>query len=436
LALTRRIPITPEERQRCIRDVAERLAERLAEQWPETGADINDLEDFAERMGQDVQREISEGALHEEAERREGNQSACPCGGTATFQRYHGLTVVTAAGRVRVRRAYYHCEACGNGHCPADARLRLGPGNTTPTAQARLAVLSALEPYVQVADLIAQLGLPLELDLKSTERVTQAVGARVAKGLLRPHPKATRPVAVGFDGVMIPTWEGYKEARVGVVYEPDWEASRTPEGEAGLRKEYFATTGSRESLVAKACARALERAAGGVVAVVCDGSALDWVALERYLPLRVEILDFYHVLERVAEIARAMHGEEAEAAAGWRAAMKKELLEIGPWELMRKLRAWEPENETAREVRRVQLAYFERQQERMGYPEYLRRGYPIGSGAVEGACKHVVADRFDGGGMRWKLGTADPVMQLRAALLTQPRIDLRNYAGRKYAPAA
>ena len=224
--------MTPEERQRRIREVAERLAERLAEQWPETGADINDLEDFAERMGQDVQMEISEGALHEEAERREGNQSACPCGGTATFQRYHGLTVVTAAGRVRVRRAYYHCEACGNGHCPADARLRLGPGNTTPTAQARLAVLSALEPYVQVADLIAQLGLPLELDLKSTERVTQAVGARVAKGILRPHPKATRPVAVGFDGVMIPTWEGYKEARVGVVYEPDWEASRTPEGEA------------------------------------------------------------------------------------------------------------------------------------------------------------------------------------------------------------
>ena len=55
--------MAPEERQRRIREVAERLAERLAEQWPETGADINDLEDFAERMGQDVQRELSEGAL-------------------------------------------------------------------------------------------------------------------------------------------------------------------------------------------------------------------------------------------------------------------------------------------------------------------------------------------------------------------------------------
>ena len=423
--------MTPEERQRRIREVADRLAERLGEQWPETGADINDLEDFAERMGQDVQRELIERTLPEEAERKEGNQSACSCGGTATFQRYHGLTVVSAAGRVRVRRAYYHCADCGNGHCPADRRLRLGPSNTTPTAQARLAVLSALEPYVQVADLIAQLGLPLALDLKSTERVTQAVGAQVAGALLRPHPTATRPVALGFDGVMIPTREGYKEARVGVVYEPDWEASRTPEGEASLRKEYFATTGSRASLVARVGARALERAAGGVVAVVCDGSALDWVDLDPHLPLRVEILDFYHVLERVAEIARAMHGEQAEAAAAWRAAMKQELLETGPWELLRQLRAWEPGSETAQEVRRVQLGYFERQQERMRYPEFLRRGFPIGSGAVEGACKHVVADRFDGGGMRWKLETADPVMQLRAALITEPRLDVRRFAATK-----
>lgn len=426
----------PEERQRRIEELAKRLAERLAEQWPETGADINDLEDFAERMGQEVQRELIEGTLPEEAERKEGNHAACRCGGTATFQRYHGLTVVTGAGRVRVLRAYYHCAACGKGHCPADARLRLGPGNTTPTAQARRAVLSALEPYVQVDDLCAQLGLPLRLDIKSTERVTQGVGARVAEARLRPHPEATRGVAVGFDGIMILTREGYKEARVGTVYEPDWEASRTPEGEASLRKEYFATTGSRESLVARVCARALERAAGGVVAVVCDGSALDWVDLDRFLPRRVEILDFYHVLERVAEIARAMHGEQAEEAAAWRTAMKKELLEIGPWKLLRQLRNWEPESETAREVRRVQLAYFERQQERMRYPEFLRRGFPIGSGAIEGACKHVVADRFKGAGMRWKLETADPVMQLRAALITQPRLDLRQFAAPKPARKA
>jgi hypothetical protein len=428
--------MTPEERQRHIQEIAQRVAERVAEQWPEVGADINDLEDFAERMGQELQRELGERTLHDEAARKEGNQSACPCGGTATFQRYHGLTVVTTAGRLRVRRAYYHCERCQQGHCPADMRLRLGPSNITPAAQARLAVLSTLEPYVQVADLIWQLGLPLQVDLKSTERVTQAVGAGlIAAGPPRPYGPTTRPIAIGIDGVMVPTWEGKKEARVGVIYEPDREAPRTPAGEARLRKEYFATTDSRESLVAAVCARAQERASGGVVAVVSDGAALEWVDLDRYLPRRVEILDFYHVLERVGEVARAMYPTAFQDARDWQTAMKKELLEIGPWRLLRALRDWKPGSEAGQEVRRVQLAYFERQHERMRYPEFRRRGFPLGSGAVEGACKHVVVDRVRQSGMRWKLATAEPVLQLRAALLTQPRLDLRNYAGQKHACA-
>lgn len=429
--------MTSEERQRRIREVAERLAARLAAHWPEEGADISDLADFAARIGRDVQREINEGALQEECERKEGNQSACPYGGVATYQRHHGLTLVTAAGRVRVRRPYYLCACCGHEHCPADARLRLGPNNTTPTAQARLAVLSALKPYAQVDDLIFQLGLPLEVDLKSTERVTQAVGACLtAAGRRRPYGSTPRPVALGFDGVMVPTWEGRKEMRGGELYEPDPEAPRTSAGEARLRKEYFATSGSRESLIAAVCARARERAGGGVVVVVSDGAALEWVDLDRYLPLRVEILDFYHVMERVGEIARAMHPGAPLRASAWQAAMKKELLEIGPWELLRTLAAWEPASAEAQEVRRVQLAYFQKQQERMRYPEYRRRSFPLGSGAVEGACKHVVVDRLRRSGMRWKPPTADPVMQLRAALLTEPRLDFRSYAATKQAVAA
>jgi len=234
---------------------------------------------------------------------------------------------------------------------------------------------------------------------------------------------------------MFPTWEGNKEARCAIIYEPDWDAARTPEAEAGLRKEYLATTDSRESLVRAACARARARAGGGIVAVVGDGAALDWVDLDPSLPLRVEILDFYHVLERLGEIAKAREPEAA-AAAAWRAAMRQALLEQGPPPLLAALRAGEPAGETAAAVKRVQLAYFERQQARMQYPEYLRRGFPIGSGAVEGACKPVVADRFNGGGMRWKRATADPLMHRRAALLTQPRLDLRRFAGAQPTPLA
>ncbi|HTE16910.1 MAG TPA: hypothetical protein VK689_00845, partial [Armatimonadota bacterium] len=132
--------MTPAEHQQRIQDIAQRVAERLVEHWPEPGAHVNDLEDFAERMGQEVQREVSAEVLREEAERKEGNECACPCGARAAFQRFHGLWIVTAAGRLRVRRAYYHCARCGKGSCPADDRVGLGPANTTLTAEARLAV--------------------------------------------------------------------------------------------------------------------------------------------------------------------------------------------------------------------------------------------------------------------------------------------------------
>ena len=39
--------------------------------------------------------------------------------------------------------------------------------------------------------------------------------------------------------------------------------------------------------------------------------------------------------------------------------------------------------------------YFERNRDRMKYDEYLAAGYPIGSGVVEGACRHLVKDRME-----------------------------------------
>lgn len=64
---------------------------------------------------------------------------------------------------------------------------------TTPGAQARLAVLSALAPFVQAPDLLAQLGLPLHLDIKSTGQVAQAVGKQLATTLQRPTRRRSGP---------------------------------------------------------------------------------------------------------------------------------------------------------------------------------------------------------------------------------------------------
>ena len=58
----------------------------------------------------------------------------------------------------------------------------------------------------------------------------------------------------------------------------------------------------------------------------------------------------------------------------------------------------------------------------MKYDEYLRLGFPIASGPVEGACKNIVNDRMERSGMRWALftpdATSEPMLRLRAIYLS------------------
>jgi hypothetical protein len=59
------------------------------------------------------------------------------------------------------------------------------------------------------------------------------------------------------------------------------------------------------------------------------------------------------------------------------------------------------------------ITYFTNNRDRMRYDEYTQRGYHIGSGTVESACKHVVGQRLKQAGMRWSVVGADAILQLR-----------------------
>jgi hypothetical protein len=62
--------------------------------------------------------------------------------------------------------------------------------------------------------------------------------------------------------------------------------------------------------------------------------------------------------------------------------------------------------------------YFEKNQERMRYDEYLAKGYPIASGVIEGACRNVVKDRMERTGMSWVIEGALAMLSLRCVWLS------------------
>ncbi len=62
--------------------------------------------------------------------------------------------------------------------------------------------------------------------------------------------------------------------------------------------------------------------------------------------------------------------------------------------------------------------YFENNRHRMRYDQDLSKGYPIASGAIEGACRHLVKDRLERTGMNWTKPGAQAVLSLRAIFIS------------------
>ena len=67
-------------------------------------------------------------------------------------------------------------------------------------------------------------------------------------------------------------------------------------------------------------------------------------------------------------------------------------------------------------VRRA-VGYYRRNRPYMHYGEYLARGWPIGTGVVEGACRPLVKDRMEQSGMYWTTDGAQAGLDLRTVRL-------------------
>jgi len=157
------------------------------------------------------------------------------------------------------------------------------------------------------------------------------------------------------------------------------------------------------------------------IVCVMDGQTSLWELQQTYLPKATGILDIFHVMEKLWKAAYAFHPQgsaEAEAFVDRFLAM---LLEGKVGYAIGTLRRLLKQNKLSASRRKglhEAIRYFDANRERMRYDEYLKAGYPIGSGVAEGACRHVVKDRMERTGMRWEIEGAQPVLHLRAVQLS------------------
>ena len=153
------------------------------------------------------------------------------------------------------------------------------------------------------------------------------------------------------------------------------------------------------------------------VVCVMDGDRSLWKLQEEYLPDAVCIVDLYHVMKRLWKAAHCFHRDNSLEAEAFVNRYLRMLLEGKVDSVRGVFQRFLNQNKYWRKTKKTNMreviTYFTTNRERMRYDQYLALGYPIGSGVVEGACGHVIGDRFCCSGMRWEIEGAQPLLDLR-----------------------
>ena len=348
--------------------------------------------------------------------------------------------VLTLHGQVHYARALYECPRCRHSYAPLDAELGLLPHDRMTTGVAKkVAYAGAHASFPQAAKHLAhQLGL--QVSSSECHRVAQQWGARLdaiqrqreaawispASRNSRPAPAERSPerVVVEADATSALTQRGEEHKMVYCATAFGLEDRVEKEGgrEILLERRYAASGVDFEDFETRfrALAARLDAHRAQGVAFVGDGAPCLWRLAEEYLPrATVLIQDFWHVSEHLKDASRLVHGAEQAAAsafARWRLMLRESHVE----EILEELRA------SARRLRgkrkgelQDEINYLEKGQSRMDYARYRSEGWLIGSGAVEGTCKHLVKERYNVTGARWKRDNIPFVLALRLSIFNE-----------------
>jgi len=150
------------------------------------------------------------------------------------------------------------------------------------------------------------------------------------------------------------------------------------------------------------------------VVYLSDGGLWCRTVAETHFPQAVKILDVFHLARHVIRAANALHRAGSAECERWRETVLVEILRGDLPAVLEALQTVTYTSQAKREAVRLLVGYLKANADRLDYPTYVEAGYPVGSGLIEGACRHVIGERMKGSGKRWDDDGADAIARLRA----------------------
>ena len=375
---------------------------------------------------------------------------ACSCGQTACYKDLRAKPILTVVGPVQFLRPYYVCAYCHHAPNPSDAALGVEHREFSPGVRRMMAVVGSDSPFELGREQLELLA-GLRVATKSVERHAEQIGAAIAgyeqaevqRGVQLRLPIPLGPpipiMYVQIDGTGVPVVKKETLGRVGKV---DGKPAHTREAKLGcvftsigavmgadqkrrpVRDEASSTyTGAIET--ASEFARRIYREAfqrgwtrALIKVVMGDGAVWIWNIAAEQFPGAILIVDLYHAREHLHKLSRLLFPNDETARQRWSAVVLDQLDNGQIEALVGSLRTLVADYPHLIEKLQTEADYFQRNADKMRYPEFRRQGLFVGSGVIEAGCKTVIGSRLKQSGMFWTVTGANQIIALRCCRIS------------------
>lgn len=382
-------------------------------------------------------------------------------GVTVPYISEHRRQYFSIFGKLAFWRPYFYRGGSG-GVTPLDQELALGDDCYSDLVRELAGYFGVGSTYAKVAECFAQiLGFQLSTQALSDVVAEDAVDVEAFYAQQAPPPtaSATSLLVIQADGKGVPMvretpavtkvrlGKGDKHSRkkeaivtgvytlapqvrtpasvVANLFHPrtaSVQATPNPELPSGPHaKRLWATLDGKDAALTRLAQQATKYEGPHIQhrVALTDGAEALQDRVQAHFPTFTLVLDFIHANEKLWQAANALFGETAAQRTPWVEAQTLALLEGRTAQVIRDLQqlATAPAVTTGQHAVLTKAAnYFARNADYMHYDHYLANGWPIASGVIEGACRHLVKDRCELSGMRWTQSGAENLLRLRAVV--------------------
>jgi hypothetical protein len=341
------------------------------------------------------------------------------------FNNYNEKNYVCCLGNIKLKRAYY----LGDGYCcyPSEEKAIWLKDEFMPDVKEMACLVSMIEPYQLASDILYKVG-NISISASSLQKITKKIGnelvIREDKDAAdytvsnREQEKNVDLMVISTDGCCINTQDGWKEVKNGAVY----QVSRKSDNKLhAYNKSYISRIENSDDFGKRLYMEARRRNIhlAKKIVVIGDGAKWIWNLSKKHFSFCTEIVDWYHATEHLWKIVEYLYGNRENKSGSDFEEGCEDLLYSGfiallEDKIMKKIDELNIRIKSSRynEIIR-ELNYFKTNENRMKYKDFEKLNYPIGSGVIEGECKHLVQLRMKRSGMKWSLSGAHDVLQLR-----------------------